>query len=405
MANILNKNSSLSDITNYIRNYKQPPFSATDIIPLLDNLCNLEIDSYSFSFGANTASRTISKDIITHLEKYLESYRRGYKNYVFNYAFSAYYLLSYYYREYEKMVQLEKLIAQYEDIFLQYALTYQIRGRLLRRNGNGKEALKCDLKAMSILDNKNIQNLGVSITYASTVSIALENREEYINKDDIDKSFKAVEDAMQLNPKYAKYSYLMAKLMMFALQFDTKDYEYAYCKQCISESKELLRKSIELEDEKSDAYMSHVIEYKSYMRQADLILAEIRMSIQMKQQSNEAADSIAADFKNAQKEVDNKLHQTQNRFLEILALFVSVVAIIMVVIGMFSNQFTITQTIATIIVMNVCVIAVYSAFLILLHKKIMARYVISILLCVLIILAVVFAINYSDIIVLVQHIF
>jgi hypothetical protein len=83
----LSKDSSLSDIGVYIRSFKRPPFAKKDALSLLENLSNLGIDSYSFSYGANTASRTINKEIITHLEKYLESYQRRYKNHTQQYAF------------------------------------------------------------------------------------------------------------------------------------------------------------------------------------------------------------------------------------------------------------------------------------------------------------------------------
>ena len=323
------------------------------------------------------------------------------------------------------MAQLQELINKYEVYFLDcYALTYQVHGRLWRRKGYCKEALECDKRAMAKLAEKNINNLGVRITYASTVSIALENKDDSIQEEDICKSVEAIEEAIALNSKYAKYSYLKAKIMMFRLTFGVDNYDYSECAKQVSIAKELLRTAIEYEDEKSDSYMHHIIDYKSYMREADLILAEIRTLILIKKQSEQSVAASDAfkktlqEVKNAeekiyqtqntlnermleiqstlnerlyevQNSVDEKLHQTQNHFLEILALFVSVVSIIMVAVGMLSKQFTILQTIFAIIIMNVCAVAVYSSFLMLLHDKLVTRHMVALVLCIIIVCVVI----------------
>lgn len=417
---IMNQNSTLDEIKACIKELSKPPYSQSDLDKVFANLVALEIDSYSFTYGANLLARNITKDDAVALNDYLEAYERHDSKCNDSYAFVSYYLLAYYYREYEEMAKLKKLIPRYDDLFPQYALAHQIRGRMLRRQkGQGRKALDCDLQAMRILEEKHIENIGVSVTYASTVSLALENSETFINDTDVKKSIDSVRQAININPLYGKYDYLLAKLLMFDLLRHEDDFTYDECIDIIMEAKELLRKAIELEDSQTVAYASQVIEFKSYMRQADWILSEIRMLKGAKKQASDAEKvvqerisetkervdellkttkaEIAEKFETNQKKVNDQfnanqekvteqLNQMQNKYMEILALFVSVVSVVMVFIDMLSNKFSSVQLIIALVAMNTCVIAVYAVFLILL-KKVEKKYIITLFISLLILIA------------------
>jgi len=428
---VLTSNSTIDDIRQYILALSESAYSLTGLDEILANLFALEIDTYSFTYGANLLARNITKDFANILNNYLEAYEHQQPGYICPYAFISYYLLAYYYREYEEMAKLRKLVARYDDVFQQYALTHQIRGRLLRRQkGQGRKALDCDLQAIQILEDKHIENIGVWVTYASTVSLALENNESYINDDDIARSITSVTHAIQINPLYGKYNYLLAKLFMFDVLKHEESHTYEDCIDIIIEAKELLRKAIELEDTQTVAYASQVIEFKSYMRQADWILSEIRMlkaarkqavdaerGVQEKisefqknvnilfddtkqnidekfEKSGQAVDTllqstkleINSQFNENREKVNDQLNQMQNKYMEIFAIFVSVVSIIVVVIDMLSNNFNNVQLIVTIVAMNACVLAVYSVFLILL-RKVEKKYIVTLIVSLLIVLA------------------
>ena len=56
----LDKNSSRKDVLVYSKDFNSRlPFEMKDVEELIENIAALGIDSYSFSIGANTASRTI----------------------------------------------------------------------------------------------------------------------------------------------------------------------------------------------------------------------------------------------------------------------------------------------------------------------------------------------------------
>lgn len=399
MKCVLSQNSSRKDISDYIKNFnKNGQFAQAELDELLTNLVCLEIDTYSFSIGANTAAKTIDKKIVDELEKYmtffLEKEKKSKKE--TDKAFCAYYLLTYYYRIYEKMDKLANAIALYQSYFEQreerYALAYQIRGRYLRRRGDGSKALDYDRKASELLKKKHIDNIQVGITNASTISIALENRENYITDTDIEDAINVVQSAIISNAEYAKYYYLLAKLKIFSLLYKNdceKLVNIDYAKE-IKEAKELLRTAIELEDTKADSYATSISEYKTYLRSADLVMAEIRLTSKIKSMEHIQADMINVELNRGKQEtiallqttkdeVDEKVKNAQDKYLEILGVFVSIVAIIMVVIGTFSQEFEITQILAIIIGMCLGILGVYSGFLIMLNKDIKPKYIVTLI--------------------------
>lgn len=395
----LSKDSTRRDITLFINEFnKSDEFSMSEVEELLINLVNLEIDTYNFSMGANAATRTINKKIIPVLEKYLKHFDQNAEKKVEDYdkAFVAYYLLTYYYRTYEKLDKFSNVINLYQSYFEshneKYALAYQIKARYLRRKGNRRDALAYDRKAGDVLTKKNINNIQVRVTYASTVSMSLENREPFVTERDIEDAYKTAEEAIILNSDYPKYRYLLGKLIIFTLLYKNSHNQLEgidYSSE-ILRAKESLREAIELEDSTSDSYPISVIEYRTYMRAADLVLAEIRLTENMRLLEQKQTESIQHKFEQEKKDTEGnllstkneiieelktaksgfeaQLKQTQDRYMEILGLIVSIVAIIMVVIGTYSANLSITAILVATFGMCIGMIAVYSALLILLKE-------------------------------------
>ena len=84
--------------------------------------------------------------------------------------------------------------------------------------------------------------------------------------------------------------------------------------------------------------------------------------------------------------IQDTLQKTQNRYLEMLGLFVSIIAIIMAFIQSFSAKYDLYEMVTIIIVMNAGLLTVYATFLILLRKY-QAKYGWVIFICMMIILA------------------
>ena len=423
----LDKNSSRRDVLQYSKEFNNRlPFNEYDLEELLKSIAALEIDSYSFSIGANIASRTIDKSLVGLLENYMNSFceKPTKTNTDYDYAFVAYYLLTYYYRTYEKLEKYSDVIRKYQAYFeekpLSYSLAFQIKARYLRKKGEGKKALDYDRKAVELLKNKGVENIHVNITLAATIAIALENREPFITDQDITESIASANKAIMINSEYPKYKYLLAKLQIYSLLYnnDKDNLDGVDYSKVIIDSKKLLRDAIELEDAKADSYPSSVIEYRSYMRAADLVLSEIRLTNRIRTIQKEQTEYIQKRFDESQLNINNELNNTQNsfsqslnktileikeninkesqeshnrietaqqgfekelkdtqeRYLEILGVFVAIVAIIMVVVGTYSAQIALTSIIIATSCMCVGMIGVYSAFLILLRESNRFRY-------------------------------
>lgn len=433
----LDKNSSRKDVLVYSKDFNSRlPFEMKDVEELIENIAALGIDSYSFSIGANTASRTIDKSLIALLETYMINFDDNpeKKSVDYDNAFAAYYLLTYYYRTYEKLEKFSDAIRKYQAYFeekpLNYALAFQIKARCLRKKGEGEAALDYDRKAVELLKKKGVENIHVNITLAATIAIALENRETYVTDQDINESIESAKKAIMINSEYPKYKYLLAKLQMFSLLYknDKNELDGIDYSKAIIESKKLLRDAIELEDAKADSYPSSVIEYRSYMRAADLVLSEIRLTdriktiqeeqvadiqnrfnenrtsitkelnetkngfsqsldktiLDIKESINKESQESHSRIETAQKRVEKELKATQERYLEILGVFVAIVAIIMVVVGTYSAQIALSSIVIATSCMCVGMIGVYSAFLILLREESKIKYWVFLMLSMLV---------------------
>ncbi len=433
---ILTPTSSRKDVASYINDFNSKGiFNQDAVSSLLENLVRLGIDTYTFSIGANIAAQTIDKAIIGELEIYMNNFDATdpKSDSLYDTAFVAYYLLTYYYRIYEKMDKLSSAISKYHSYFEEktekYALSYQIKGRYLRRRGNGQEALAYDRRASELLKKRNIENIQVEITNASTISLALENRETYITENDIKDSISAVKKAIVINSNYPKYRYLYAKLIIFSLLFKNSNgtlNEVDYASE-IKNAKELLRAAIELEDPNKDSYSTNISEYKTYLRAADLVLAEIRLTEFIKKEQETQIKSVATrmdqfelksertinmittdmqqqitdlkvstenkisskqtelntEISNLKSTLDTQLKGAQDKYLEILGVVVSIISVLMVIIGTYSAKLSITSILIATFAMCVGVIGVYSAFLVLLREKIGKKYIILLLISIL----------------------
>lgn len=365
MGNGSDHQQKIKNYSSFLREMsKKHTFSHEDIKDILEKLIDLGVETENYSKQANKTAQTLDRSIKTDFSNYLDDFVNNnpidasIDSDELDRAFTAFYLLVYYEREYEEMTQLGITINAFQDYFVNYALTSQIKGRYLRRVGKEREALVCDKVAKRKLDEKGISNVWVDITYASSISILMEKRDSSLTRYDIDSCIESIAVAKERHADYAKLNYLYGKLKMFSLVNGDNNKSFEECKQIINEAKEELRMAIEKEDKNKDYYSLSVIEYKSYIRQADLILAELRLRSSIVKQSEELVN-----------EIDTRFNKQQAKNMELLAIFSSIVAIIVVAIGLFSKEYPLKSILTAIIVMNLCVLAVYSTILLLLDDE------------------------------------
>lgn len=349
----------------------------TDLLQLVFLLKEMNVNTYPFSVCANEVAIELSDDDIISLEDLLTRFLNGDRTLIDSYnAFTAFYLVAYRYFRYEKIDNYRSVLNKYEDIFLKsaddFALIYQIKARFSRVTGDIKRALEYDKKAISILKRKGIHNTQVDITYAGTVLKALQDNDPSISSEDITDAISKVERAIQINPNVSRYYGLLAKFKMYGLLSQEENVSPAQYIPILNEAKTLLNRAIEIEDPDMDSYVNTVTTYKELIREADSILRQLRFN-------NYSAELLQQKIAQVEKETK----ETQNRYLEILAVFVAIIAVIMSLVQGISSDFTYNQLIAMIITFNAGLLAVYATFLSLL-RKMEVKYTIVIVFCLLI---------------------
>lgn len=199
--------------------------------------------SYSFNLAMEFLAETPNIVIMKPTEELLEEMTLQNFEDDENVYFAAYYLLSLMYKKSENAVT-EKLAAlvmneKYENAFVSQPLFHEVESRYYKRVGDFSKALDSDIEAINILNMLDVVNLGVYISYASTVCRMLE--EDLKPQDSaIEKAKEYIERAIEFNPDYPKYYYLKAVISFYS-NASTRD--LSIMKDSLETAIELIRKA------------------------------------------------------------------------------------------------------------------------------------------------------------------
>ncbi len=414
---------------------------------LIQYLKELKIDSYYFTYGANQAAQNLSRNVCKKLLEKMEFFsKQGEQNIETekrDNAFIVYYLEAYLYRLHYPE-KLSKFLEEYEKFFLNhYAITYQIRGRELRAKGKFKDAIENDELALKKLKEKEIENIGIKVTYAASIAVALENRVKGIEQSKIQDSIDNVNQAIQMNRVYPRYYYLNAKIKLYKIKNAVYDTNYMtmsfenWSKIKDAWNKELTEAIVSIEhalnllkeNERAESYNIFLSTYnltrddiKKLQSEIELlgaiygqmqqfkthVLEEIQKleeewnedniqkvedSLKKKEEeiNKNNKDTLATIQKEFEKKIQDILQNSQNRYLEILAVFVAIVGVMITTIGLVTNNFSFREVIFGIIVMNAGILAVYTCFKMVLSKEIHPLYVVILgITCFVILLSLIF---------------
>ena len=136
-------------------------------------------------------------------------------------AFTCFFLLvtSYLYmNETETLRQfLEASEALRKTCFIDLPLYHDLISRHEKRQtaaSHNTTALYYELRALHLLEQKGCANVAVNCSYASTVARMLEKNEQ-VDTDKIEKARALIQAAVDFNPDYAKYHFVLAKLQFY----------------------------------------------------------------------------------------------------------------------------------------------------------------------------------------------
>lgn len=145
--------------------------------------------------------------------------------------------------------------------FRDMPLFYDLVSRYDKRNDDLKKALLCERQAIAMLDLLSCRNVGVSCSFASTVSRMLE-RGQNVAPADAKKALELIDDAIEYNSEYAKYHYIRAKLYFY---FALSSKSHQKCLNDLYYAKDECEFAVFSEDTQRSDYLSRVEDYKQLL--------------------------------------------------------------------------------------------------------------------------------------------
>lgn len=214
----------------------------------LGKICDeFTVEEYTFNLAMDVFVEAAYKNLSECLTKILdESDLDDFDDSNRNIAFAAYYALSLIHKKQDDVEGLHMLLNEKYDKLRDYALHFEVHSRYYKRVDMFRDALSCDKRAINVLKRKQITNVALCISYASTVCTMLKKKDTSIHNEDITLAHKYIEDAIEFNPIYPKYYFLKAQLTFLSAVYEEKS---------LSELEQAGRAADELIDEYADVFL------------------------------------------------------------------------------------------------------------------------------------------------------
>ena len=183
------------------------------------------IEKYEFTLAMDVFVETSRKDLSICLESIIdieESFEDEDRRAI---CFAAYYALSIIKKKEDDLEGLFRLIDEkYKRAFSIYPLHFEVHSRYYKRVGEYEQALRCDNRAINYLKNRrDIVNVGLLISYASTVCTMLEKRDPLLSEEYVERAFEYVNEAISINDIYPKYPFIKAQLIFLSAMHEGAD--------------------------------------------------------------------------------------------------------------------------------------------------------------------------------------
>ena len=214
----------------------------------LGRICEqFTVEEYSFNLAMDVFVEAAYKNLSECLAKILdESDLDDFDDANRDIAFAAYYALSLIRKKQDDVEGLRMLLDEKYDKLRDYALHFEVHSRYYKRVDMFRDALSCDKRAINVLKRKQITNVALCISYASTVCTMLKKKDPGIHTEDITLAHKYIEDAIEFNPIYPKYYFLKAQLTFLSAIYE---------EQGLPELQKAGSLAIELIDEYADVFL------------------------------------------------------------------------------------------------------------------------------------------------------
>lgn len=254
--------------------------------------------------------------------------------------FKAYYLLFTYNHDQKNITKCKELVDGYKDEFRVFPLWYYTNSQIRYQEERDKdradlsEALSSALRCIEIYksDQKYDPNYpGIYHNFSELVFYASELGDKDSFEKNFEKATECIEEAKNINPKFAKYYYTQGRLLMAKSRYVTiEEAERLYDK-----AEKLFEKAIDLEDSSREGYAIKIVDYETALlrckterrlKDIDFALNEAKTHQKKNQEIQEKTESLVADSKTLKEELESQKRET----LELLGFFSGIISLIVV---------------------------------------------------------------------------
>lgn len=261
------------------------------------------------------------------------------KNYKVSLRFAAYYSIFIFYRRYEHHTLLYALVEKYSDQFKKFNLNDVVLSQYYKfkfLDTNDEFAIINAIKYAQKATENLGENAGVLQNYAELVACALEaNSEE--GRVYLEDSIKCIDKAMLIMHNYPKHYCTKGRLLSWLGDYDN--------------AKRYIRKAVDLETSDNKDSLIRISQYNNYY-----IDIKTRESIEKLSSHISDAEDFAKNINEQTKlnseKVFERLDNMQTRYLELLAFFSAILALILSVIEIVADFSEFNAAVGLIMVMG-----------------------------------------------------
>lgn len=256
-----------------------------------------------------------------------------------NVRFAAYYSMFIFYRRYEHHTMLYDLVERYSDEFNEYRLNNVVLSQYYKfkfLDANDSFAIENAIKYAKVAVADLNENSGVLQNYAELVASALEADED-IGKQNLAEALKCIDKAMILLHDYPKHNCTKGRLLSWTGDYDT--------------AKRYLRRAIDLESSDDKDSMIRISQYNDYhmdIKTREMVGKVSQHIVEAEKTMNE----INVKMKENAEEIFERLDVMQTKYLEMLAFFSGIMALILSVMQIMSGFSNFNYAVGLVMVMG-----------------------------------------------------
>lgn len=229
-------------------------------------------------------------------------------------AYAAFCGLTIFLRRHKRILELGVLVDKYRTAYVSRA-SFPLFESLYFLARGSRESLAAALRSIRKAAANLPEHNGVRAAYADIVATAIDCGLE-VSRDEIETVAREIRAAIQSNPTYAKYPFLLAKLQILDQEFE--------------EAEASIRQAIDLEDSSRTTYAFRIVEYQKLELEIRVRKGLLQMDSRL-QAMNDTVQTVRS-------EISSVAAETKAQVLVQLGFFSGLLAIILTTVDVTKSQ-------------------------------------------------------------------